>query len=168
VALNAGIVVAGAGRDAGWRFGNDLIAAVAISAAESSWIPAIANSDFSQLSGAALTAARNYNCNGRFAIGLWQIFIPVHRARVRTMSGIDGACAQDAWLQTARNNARVAYAIWQDSGWDAWSAFTAGTYLQFWGISTQAVNQLLGLPHEGVPPKVPIDHLAAVQLDPLD
>lgn len=62
--------------------------------------------------------------------GLWQINMlgsmgPDRRKRYGLSSNED--------LYQPATNARVAYGIWQGSGWKAWTTYTRGTYKRFMG-----------------------------------
>ena len=63
--------------------------------------------------------ATHLNGNGTTDFGLWQIN-SVHVALL----------AMGDWRDPAAN-ARMAYAVWQQSGWRAWSTYKSGTYRKY-------------------------------------
>lgn len=65
--------------------------------------------------------AQGYNTDGSNDAGLMQI------NSVHVQSGL----VTDAGRFNPQENMRAAYAIYQDSGWSAWSAFNNGSYLSY-------------------------------------
>lgn len=70
--------------------------------------------------------------------GLWQINMlgsmgPDRRKRFKLKSNED--------LYDPATNARVAYGIFQGSGWKAWTTYTRGTYKKFMGDAADAAGE---------------------------
>lgn len=83
--------------------GNDLSIAVAVCLAESG----------------GRTNATNHNSDGSTDYGLWQIN-SVHADLL----------SQGSWSDPA-DNARMAHAVWQSSGWGAWTTYKSGAYFVY-------------------------------------
>ncbi len=99
--MATGAEVASWSRAVGWT-GDDLVTAIAVAKAESSWNAAAVN---------------RANRNGSIDYGLFQI------------NSIHNPTEQEKTDGPA--NARRAYQIWRASGWRAWSAYNSGSYKQY-------------------------------------
>lgn len=134
---------------------------VAIAGLESGW-----NTDAGGDSPAALRRAGRYdtarlaekfNCprgdpNGPASWGLWQIFMPVHREKLRALGApADDSCALAAWLRNPYNNARAADAVLKSQGPRAWTAFKTGAWKTKEAEAAQAVSQAQKAPLPLVP-----------------
>jgi hypothetical protein len=107
----AGLVAARSLAAAGF-VGTDLVVAVAVARAESGWNP----------------TATHLNSNGTTDYGLMQIN-SVHAA----LFGMGD------WRDPAVN-ARMAFTVWQGSGWGAWSTYTNGMYAPFMDLAGSLVT----------------------------
>ena len=96
-------LVAAAAAAAGFT-GADLAVAEAVALAESGGNP----------------LATHVNSNGSTDLGLWQINNRAHPDLI----------ASGDWRDPAAN-ARMAYAVWQTSGWGAWTTYRSGAYLKY-------------------------------------
>lgn len=104
-------VAAQAARQAGFT-GTDLLLAVAIAGAESTWQP----------------GASHLNSDGSTDYGMWQIN-SVHATLL----------ASGDWRDPF-DNARMAHTVWADaSGWTPWTTFSSGAYLQHLPAARAAV-----------------------------
>jgi hypothetical protein len=110
VTVTPAVVAARAASAAGWS-GEDLVTAVAVAGAESSYRPAARNP-----SGAS---------------GLWQILPSAHPEKFA--GGVD-------WANPV-TNAAMAYAVWVEAGrsWRPWVAYTSGAYTRFVPSAREAV-----------------------------
>lgn len=106
---------------AGFR-GTDLIRAVATAMAESS--------------------GRSDVVNGIGATGLWQINQPVH-----VKSHPDWT---KEWLKDPDNNARAAYVLWKEHGWQPWNPSRAGQIL-YAATANAAVQTFLAMNPTSIP-----------------
>jgi len=100
--------------------GNNLDIAVAVALAESGGNPQSHN---------AVPPDDSY--------GLWQINMlgglgPDRRAKFNLKSNSD--------LYDPATNARVAFGIWQGSGWKAWTTYTRGTYKKYYDGTDESVD----------------------------
>jgi cell wall-associated NlpC family hydrolase len=105
--------VARAAQAAGFT-GENLVTAVAVGGAESAYDPA---------------AVGHYPPHTYY--GLWQI----------QDTHADLLAEYQPWSDPAQN-ARMAYAVWQDSGWAAWQTYVANTDQPYLAAARQAVAQL--------------------------
>ena len=128
------VLAARAARAAGFPR-DELVTAVAVAAAESSWTP----------------TATNLNDDGTTDYGLWQIN-SIHTSLLD---------AHD-WRDPA-GNARMAHALWRESGWSPWVAHDTGRYLAYLDVARMAVAQL-GDGDTPTAPGGPGDPNAAAQL----
>jgi hypothetical protein len=101
--------IAGVAQQAGFS-GNDLTTAVAVALAESGGNP----------------NATHSNTNGSIDYGLWQI------------NSVHSSLLQSGTWSTPSDNARMAYSVWQGSGWKAWTTYTSGAYLTNMGRAALA------------------------------
>ncbi len=69
--------------------------------------------------------------NGSKAHGLWQIMLPMHEDKFGVDWGKDWA--------DPRSNANAAYRIYKDEGWEAWSVYKNGSYLERMDVAKQAL-----------------------------
>jgi hypothetical protein len=74
------------------------------------------------------TDATNRNSDGSTDYGLWQIN-SVHADLLKS----------GTWSNPA-DNARMAYAVYQSSGWTAWTVYKTGAYLPFWARAAIAAG----------------------------
>jgi len=95
-------------------------------------------------------AWRPYACQQVYSWGLWQIFMPVHRAKLGSLTNSSDPCFWAAYLCDPLNNARVAYWIWTEQGFGAWSCYNDRSYLAYMDRAEAAVDEALG-------PRPPID-----------
>jgi hypothetical protein len=95
-------------QETGWR-GNNAIIARAVMGGESSYNPDAANA-----------------C----CVGLMQVNASVHKGKFGMPSDEQEA---RQWLRDPRNNLRAAYKVWLLQGWDAWEAYTNGSWRQHRG-----------------------------------
>jgi len=104
--------IAGYARRAGFA-GNDLNIAIAVAEAES---------------GGRVGA---YNPGGpgdvENSCGLWQINVLAH-----------GQYDRNKLLNDAAYNAMAAFAVWKSSGWNAWGAYSNGSYLVYMPVAISA------------------------------
>ena len=114
VGMSAGIATTARAALAAGWTGDDAVTAVAIAGAESGYRPTAANTS---------STAR----------GLWQIMLSYHRHRFR---GAD-------WSNPAAN-ARVAHALWSESGWRPWVTYTSGAYRKHLPEARAAVTAAQG------------------------
>jgi hypothetical protein len=101
--------IAGVAQQAGFS-GNNVTIAVAVALAESGGNP----------------AATHYNSNGSTDYGLWQI----NSVHASLLSG-------GTWSDPL-SNAKMAYSVWQGSGWQAWTTYKTGAYLANMGKAALA------------------------------
>lgn len=123
-ALTGADLAARAARDAGWP-AQELVKAVAVAGAESTFDPSARNSIG--------------------ASGLWQIFEPAHPQ-------FAAQWADGTW-RDPQVNARMALTVWRASGWDAWTTVTGAdtpgrvpTYPRFLADAQRAVDALDSAP----------------------
>lgn len=67
--------------------------------------------------------------NGICCVGLMQMNLN-HAGKYGIPAGQEAATK---WLKNSVNNIESAYKLWQDQGWDAWEAFTNGSFRKFQG-----------------------------------
>ena len=132
---------------------------VAIMAAESSLDP-LATCDglsiYVGTSGYAL--AQQYSCDPANAhvgpscgtppytsFGLGQVNLPSHYPLLEQMSGSTSPCAWAQWLYVPAHNVAACYAIWQGSGFGAWTTYRTGAYRQNMPQAKAAVSDVLAL-----------------------
>lgn len=94
--------IAGAAQQAGFT-GQDLVIAVAVAFAESS----------------GETTQVHPNDDGSTDYGLWQI------------NTVHGSLLNQGDKFNPIDNARMAYTVWRDSGWGAWTTYNTGAYLPY-------------------------------------
>lgn len=63
--------------------------------------------------------------NGKHAYGLWQIFAGAHQDLLD----------QGDW-RNPDDNAKMAYTVWREQGWQAWSTYNSGSYKRFLSASS--------------------------------
>jgi len=102
--------IAAAAQQAGFS-GQDLVIAIAVALAESSGNP----------------SATHSNSNGSVDYGLWQI------------NSVHASLVAGNWADPT-SNAKMAYSVWQGSGWSAWTTYTSGAYLKYMGQASAAAN----------------------------
>lgn len=135
---------------------------IAIAGAESSFDPRAKGGAPSQVSRPWRAVCEKDHCGGYCAVGLWQIFFPVHRERIARLSGgvlsTDAPpCEVAAWLENPYHNARVAESILKEQGLDAWQAYRSGAYRRHLATAGRALDvalresgaQLASLAEEG-------------------
>lgn len=121
---------------AGFR-GDDLVTAVAVGLAES---------------GGATAVVGGPNWNGTYDHGVWQIN-SVHRHLFEQYP--------EWWVP--ENNARMAFAVFSDQGWDAWSAYNNLSWWQHKPTAKAAADELTEIPGEdGIITESPLDPLIGV------
>jgi len=87
---------------------------------------------------------RPYACNRVYSWGLWQIFMPVHRAKLGELTNSSDPCRWSAYLCDPVNNARVAHWVRTEQGFTAWSAYNDRSYLAYMAAAEAAVDEALG------------------------
>lgn len=93
--------------------------------------------------------ARGFNCplgsdHGYASVGLWQIFMPVHKDLLRSLGApIHDPCQTANWLMDPVNNAMAAHRIWSRSGFSAWSAYNNGSYRRHMEEAEKTVASIL-------------------------
>ncbi len=112
---SAAVVAAKAAIGAGFP-ADQLVTAVAVAGAESGWN----------------ATAQHLNANGSTDFGLFQVN-SVHADLL----------ASGDW-RDPRANARMAYSVWQSSGWAAWTTYGAGTYQAWVAAARTAVARAQG------------------------
>ena len=119
-------------------------------------------------------AWRPYACQQVYSWGLWQIFMPVHKAKLGELTNSSDPCFWSAYLCDPVNNARVAHWVWTEQGFQAWSAFNDRSYLAYMDRATVAVDEALGptppdivpLPAAVVPPSAAVVPPSAAVVPP--
>jgi hypothetical protein len=101
--------IAGVAQQAGFS-GNNLTIAVAVALAESGGNP----------------TATHYDSNGSTDYGLWQI------------NSVHSSLLSGGTWSDPLSNAKMAYSVWQGSGWQAWSTYKSGAYLPNMGAAALA------------------------------
>lgn len=134
------------------------IAMTAIAGAESGWNPG-AGGDSPQILTdlgyyESADQAQSWNCpagsyQGYASWGLWQIFMPVHRAMLVSLGAPNNPCGMADWLRVPGNNARAASRVLQGQGFTAWSVYKWDLYQKH---VTNAGSAVYGLVAGGVVP----------------
>lgn len=126
---------------------------IAIAGAESNWNPAAGGDSPATLRRLgyydSAEAARSFNCPpgdeyGPASWGLWQIFMPYHRDKLRALGApADDPCRLAAWLKDPANNAAAADAILRSQGLEAWTTYRTGAWLRYKAEAEQATEDVL-------------------------
>lgn len=116
---------------------------VAIAGPESSYRSNACNDDLSQLSPALQQAARVYSCEGCFAVGYWQVFLPVWFPELQDQFGWSTLCVARSFLFVGSVNARVAKIIYERQGFNAWVAWSGGQWRAYEAQATAAVDRVM-------------------------
>ncbi|MDA8118469.1 MAG: hypothetical protein M0Z85_00125 [Gammaproteobacteria bacterium] len=77
--------------------------------------------------------------------GLWQIH-NVHSEMLTNYSGSGEACGWRSWLFNAANNAKAAFAIYEEQGLEAWSTWQSGAWASHVGAAQDALTALSAAP----------------------
>jgi hypothetical protein len=118
-----------------WNVEN-AITMVAIAFAESRWNPNVGG-DF---------GISDFNCGGYASWGLWQIYMAVHKSELQKLGApIDDPYKTAKWLCDPSNNVKVAYEVWKNEGFYAWSTYKNGSYKKFIDLATKAVKEIVGI-----------------------
>jgi len=125
---------------------DDAITMVAIAGAESGWInDRPSDTDVWGMPGEQLWW-RPYACNRVYSWGLWQIFMPVHRAKLGSLTNSSDPCRWRDYLCDPVNNARVAHWVWTEQGFNAWSAYQLDRHIPFLAAAQAAVDAAIAPP----------------------
>jgi len=144
-----------------WKDPQKAAIAWAIAMAESGGNERAMGDHYSRLSGNPRRLCEQFNCGGYCSIGLFQIFMPVHRARLEQLSKMKTACEITAWLYDPENNAKVAYELWESAerrgidGFTHWTVYKTGAYKQFLRVAEEYIRQALAPPTPPTPPPPP-------------
>ena len=135
------------------------IFAVAIAGAESFFNPRAQGDPWWSFPADQQAVYLLYSCNGYTSIGAWQINMRWHYPALNAATGSWDPCVWATWLYNLDHSASLAHAIWESSGFGAWSTFNSGAYLAYLDAATVAVAFAappIGPPPGPLPPPGPV------------
>lgn len=115
---------------------------VAIAGAESGWT---VDADGDCGLGGPSCGSCSDESGGSTSWGLWQIH-NVHSEMLTNYAGSTEACAWRNWLFNAENNAKAAFAIYEEQGLGAWSTWQSGAWAAHVSAAQQALSALSASP----------------------
>lgn len=151
------------------------ITMVAIAGAESGWDPAAPGDPWWIFPVDQQPTKKLYSCDGYGSIGMWQIHMPAHHARLQVVTGSTDPCVWRDNLTVTGFNGDMAAEILAGQGFEAWSCYNNDAYLDYVDQATIAVDTALGfivpptkppvLPP--FPPVLPVASIRFLQLTPV-
>jgi len=131
------------------------ITMVAIAGAESSWRNDANGDPWWAFPLDQQPTKKLYSCDGYGSIGLWQIHMPAHHARLYEVTWSTDPCVWRDALCNPGFNCIMAAEILSGQGLSAWSTYNNDAYLDYIDQATEAVDAALAPLPPALPPTPP-------------
>jgi len=117
---------------------------VAIAMAESGGQDDAEGDNLSGFTPAEQAGYEPFAVDGWLSFGAWQIFLGVHTQMVEKLAMTRDKEELKLWLFVAKNNAQAAREVFDSQGYQAWSTYNNGAYLQHMPEAAVAIAKATG------------------------